>query len=58
MMSKMLTFLAFGVAVPVLETAAVEAEPSWLSADGCRLYLRYKASANGRSTIFVATRPN
>jgi len=44
--------------VTELKTAAVEAEPSWLSADGCRLYLRYKASANGRSTIFVATRPN
>lgn len=43
--------------VTELKTTAVEAEPSWLSADGCRLYLRYKATASSKSTIFVATRP-
>jgi hypothetical protein len=32
------------------------AEPSWISRDGCRLYLTY-AQANGTSTIYVATRP-
>ncbi|HEY6179307.1 MAG TPA: hypothetical protein VIX73_32860 [Kofleriaceae bacterium] len=32
------------------------AEPSWLSVDGCRLYLTYSGSG-GKSTIYVATKP-
>lgn len=42
--------------VTELSTGAALAEPSWISADGCRLYLTYQASA-GKSTIYVATRP-
>ena len=42
--------------VAELQIGASLAEPSWLSADGCRLYLTY-AMPNGKSTIFVATRP-
>lgn len=40
-----------------LAIGATVAEPSWLSGDGCRLYLTY-AMGNGKQTIFVATRPN
>jgi WD40-like Beta Propeller Repeat len=42
--------------VAELQIGASLAEPSWLSADGCRLYLTYGMSG-GKSTIFVATRP-
>jgi hypothetical protein len=43
-------------AVSELSTGAALAEPSWISADGCRLYLTYQATS-GKSTIHVATRP-
>jgi hypothetical protein len=43
-------------AVPELATSATVAEPSWISSDGCRLYLRYRASGD-TSRIYVATRP-
>lgn len=39
-----------------LKTSAVQAEPSWISADGCRLYLTY-AQSGGQAIIYVATRP-
>jgi hypothetical protein len=39
-----------------LKTSAAIAEPSWLSPDGCRLYLTY-GELNGRTIIHVATRP-
>jgi hypothetical protein len=42
--------------VSELKTGAFVAEPSWLSADGCRLYLNY-AGSDGKSIIYVATRP-
>ena len=42
--------------VTELKTAATIAEPSWLSPDGCRLYLTY-GDAGGKTTIHVATRP-
>jgi hypothetical protein len=42
--------------VTELKTAATLAEPSWLSHDGCRLYLTY-GDAGAKSTIHVATRP-
>jgi hypothetical protein len=47
---------SFPAPMPVIElpTGATAAEPSWISADGCRLYLRYKATD---SRIYVATRP-
>jgi hypothetical protein len=52
------TSMGFSMAMPVaeLDTGADLAEPSWLSPDGCRLYLTYKMGA-GKQTIFVATRP-
>ncbi len=43
-------------AVTELATTATVAEPSWISRDGCRLYLRYQA-AGDKSRIYVATRP-
>jgi hypothetical protein len=42
--------------VAELKTDAVQAEPSWISADGCRLYLRYQADGD-KSRIHVAVRP-
>jgi hypothetical protein len=50
--------MSFPAPQPVAELAigASLAEPSWLSADGCRLYLTY-AMSGGKSSIFVATRP-
>jgi WD40 repeat protein len=39
-----------------LKTTATLAEPSWISKDGCRLYLTYSTSG-GKSTLYVATRP-
>jgi WD40-like Beta Propeller Repeat len=42
--------------VTEIKTNATVAEPSWISADGCRLYLRYAASGDA-SRIYVATRP-
>ena len=42
--------------VTELKTTATIAEPSWLSPDGCRLYLTY-GEAGGKTTIHVATRP-
>lgn len=42
--------------VAELATGASIAEPSWLSPDGCRLYLTY-AVANGKQTIYMASRP-
>ncbi len=39
-----------------LKTAATFAEPSWLSPNGCRLYLTY-GDSGGKTTIHVATRP-
>jgi hypothetical protein len=42
--------------VTELKTTATVAEPSWISADGCRLYLRYAASGD-TSRIYVAARP-
>jgi Tol biopolymer transport system component len=44
-------------AVSELQIGATVAEPSWLSADGCRLYLTY-GMASGKTSIYVATRPN
>ncbi|HMG51869.1 MAG TPA: hypothetical protein VK601_00275, partial [Kofleriaceae bacterium] len=32
------------------------AEPSWISADGCRIYLRYRLGSE-KSKIYLATRP-
>jgi hypothetical protein len=43
-------------AIPELATSAAIAEPSWISPDGCRLYLRYSATGD-KSRIYVATRP-
>lgn len=43
-------------AVTELATGVTIAEPSWLSADGCRLYLTYGTS-NSKQQIYVATRP-
>ncbi len=40
-----------------LKTSAVQAEPSWLSPDGCRLYLTYREQATDKSILHVATRP-
>ena len=40
-----------------LKTSATIAEPSWLSPDGCRLYLTYGGGAGEKTTIHVATRP-
>lgn len=41
-----------------LKTAAVQAAASWVSADGCRLYLTYLAADTGaKSRIFFAIRP-
>jgi hypothetical protein len=50
--------MSFPAPQPVaeLQIGASLAEPSWLSADGCRLYLTY-GMTGGKSTIFVATRP-
>jgi hypothetical protein len=42
--------------VTELKISSTLAEPSWLSRDGCRLYLTY-AQASGKSIIYVATRP-
>jgi hypothetical protein len=42
--------------VSELKISASLAEPSWISADGCRLYLSY-AQSGGKSIIYVATRP-
>lgn len=42
--------------VTELKTGASLAEPSWISRDGCRLYLTY-AEPNGRSIIYMASRP-
>lgn len=42
--------------VPELDTAADVAEPSWLSPDGCRLYMNF-AMGTGDQIIFVATKP-
>ncbi len=42
--------------VTELKTTATVAEPSWISVDGCRLYLRYQATGD-KSRIYVATRP-
>ncbi len=39
-----------------LDTAAEVAEPSWLSPDGCRLYLTY-GETGGKTILHVATRP-
>jgi hypothetical protein len=38
------------------DTVGSLAEPSWISRDGCRLYLTY-TQASGKPTIYVATRP-
>ena len=40
-----------------LATGASIAEPSWVSPDGCRLYLTY-AVGTGKQTIYMATRPD
>lgn len=40
-----------------LKTSDTIAEPSWLSVDGCRLYLTYGGGAGVKTTIHVATRP-
>jgi len=53
--SKTVGFPA-ATAVAELDTGAAVAEPNWLSADGCRLYLTYTA-AGAKTAIFVATRP-
>lgn len=42
--------------VAELKTSAVDAEPSWISSDGCRLHVRYRADGD-KSRIYVATRP-
>jgi len=42
--------------VTELKTSATVAEPSWLSPDGCRLYLTY-GDSGGKTTIHIATRP-
>jgi hypothetical protein len=42
--------------VTELKISSSRAEPSWISRDGCRLYLSY-ADASGKSVIYVATRP-
>ncbi len=39
-----------------LATGTAVAEPSWLSPDGCRLYLTY-AVGSDKQTIYVASRP-
>lgn len=44
------------VTVAELKTSATRAEPSWISADGCRLYLTYNL-ASGKTAVHVATRP-
>ena len=44
------------VTVAELKTSAAVAEPSWLSADGCRLYVTYSLGS-GTTAIHVATRP-
>ena len=41
-----------------LKTTAAQAEASWVSPDGCRIYLTYLASGTGtKSRIFFSTRP-
>jgi hypothetical protein len=52
------TSTPFPAPMPVTELPASSgyAEPSWISADGCRLYLRYQPSGE-KSRIYVATRP-
>jgi hypothetical protein len=40
-----------------IQPTAVLAEPSWISPDGCRLYLTLQATSTDRSRIFFATRP-
>jgi len=42
--------------VTELKATTTLAEPSWISADGCRLYLTYRMG-NGNSIIYLATRP-
>ena len=43
--------------VPVTEVNSTDSdEPTWISADGCRLYLQ--SSRGGDSDFYVATRPN
>jgi WD40-like Beta Propeller Repeat len=42
--------------VTELKISASLAEPSWISPDGCRLYLTYR-QGNGNSIIYIATRP-
>ena len=44
------------MAVAELAITSTLAEPSWFSADGCRLYLTY-TMMGGKQTIYVATRP-
>jgi WD40 repeat protein len=46
------------VRVDELKTTAAQAAASWVSADGCRLYLTYLASGtDAKSRIFFAVRP-
>jgi hypothetical protein len=40
-----------------IQPTAVLAEPSWVSPDGCRLYLTLQATSNTASNVFFATRP-
>ena len=44
------------VTLAELSASAGIAEPSWLSPDGCRLYLRYQAKGE-KSRLYVAARP-
>jgi hypothetical protein len=40
-----------------IQPTSVLAEPSWISPDGCRLYVTLQATSDDKAKIFVATRP-
>lgn len=40
-----------------IQPTSVLAEPSWISPDGCRLYVTLQATSTDKAKIFFATRP-